>query len=133
LLYACAAPTSAGTFALFAYYNGPIEPAIKVKKIFTVGDWDIGFRTTNAYLDITHLFALDVNWQDTTPHQKARLGMRMCWDEKCREDIDKSIDINPTSYPYPQHFDAPIIDKYASVSSPSTRTYLRVQTIRSVA
>ncbi len=113
-LFACATPSNAGTFALFAYYTGPIEPPIKEKKTFTVGSWDIGFRTSTQYLEITSLVAKDVNWQGYYPSaKKLGWGIRMCWDEDCHEFIDKSIDISSSTYPYPQHFDAPIVEKYS--------------------
>jgi len=110
-LYACAVPTSAGTFSLFAYYNGPVEVIRKPSvKSFTVDEWTLDRIEYASGYSITNLIANDVNWKGYYPTAtKFAWGTRMCWDSVCRENPDGSIAINSITFPYPQNMDAIII------------------------
>lgn len=113
-LMACATPFEAGTYAPFAYYNGPVEKKVvrtpeDGEQFFDVDSWTI---TTEPYfdgLDVSLVRANDVNWSGYYPTAtKLAWGIRMCWDSTCHNNIEGSKPISAGTYPYPQNFDATI-------------------------
>ena len=111
--YACAVPVAAGTFALFGYYNGPVE-TFNVNpvgdKLFTVDHWAGSFATRIGGYDVTNLIAYSVNWDGYYPTaKKLAWGSRMCWDSVCHEYADGTLSINASLFPYPQNKDVTVI------------------------
>jgi hypothetical protein len=106
---ACAAPSAAGTFALFAYYNGPIETKSVAGKLFTVSSWTVTVEPYASGYDVSLILANKVNWKGYYPTAtKLSWGIRMCWDGSCKNHIEGSKAINSISDPYAQNFDATI-------------------------
>lgn len=113
-LYTCATPAFGGTFALFAYYHGPVaqSPAVDDgEKIFTVGSWSMTVGTPREQ-DFSNIYAYDVNWSGYSSATILAWGIEMCWESEadCKSYPDGYIDISKAShYPYPQNYDAPIM------------------------
>ena len=113
-LYACAKPVEAGTFALFAYYNGPAEAAVSTSapKLFTVAHWTITSGIGPRPYDFGNIIAYDVNWQGYPTATRLAWGIEMCWESAsdCHAFPDGYLNISPSGYPYPQHLDVTVMD-----------------------
>jgi hypothetical protein len=120
-MFACAAPKQAGTFALFGYYNGPVERPSSGGKSFTVNHWTGDFEARGSGYDVTNLIAHKVNWNGYYPTAtNLAWGVRMCWGSECREYPDGTLAINSTGFPYPQNRDVTIIDTSTWYIYPAT-------------
>jgi hypothetical protein len=112
-LYACATPTYAGTFALFAYYHGAAAAATAADtgdKIFTVASWTMRVGTPREQ-DFGDIYAYDVNWSGYPMANRLAWGIEMCWEsaDDCHDSPYGYILISNTGlYPYPQNYDVPI-------------------------
>lgn len=113
-LMACASPTEAGTYALFAYYTGPVEKKVVLppddgEQFFDVDSWTITTTPNGNGLDVSLVRANDVNWSGYYPTAtKLAWGIRMCMDSSCNNNIEGTKSISAGTYPYPQNFDATI-------------------------
>ncbi len=111
--FACAKPNEAGTFALFAYYNGPreIENA-QIKepgKSFTVGSWDMTVIETQ----FGDIYANDVNWQGYPTAGRLFFGIYTCWDDLCTDMNTSDMPVLGPTFSYPQHQSITIVEGMA--------------------
>lgn len=110
-LFACTQTREGGTFALFAYYNGPAEviaPPLG-NQLFTVGTWRMTVGRDGRPNDFGLIYADDVNWDGYPNAAKLGWGIQMCWPgDGCRDNDEGSVSITP--YGYPQNYDVTIMD-----------------------
>ena len=119
-LYACANPSKAGVYALFAYYSGPAKAsAPEGSALFTVGSWSMIVNdpilqvfsmsfVNSSWRNFSEIFAYDVNWNGYPNATHLAWGIEMCWlsAADCRAYPDGSISIS--GMPYPQHYTVPV-------------------------
>ncbi len=120
--YACAKPSQAGVYALFAYYSGPakVKAVSHESGIFTVGSWSMSAleRSTQSSLvgigvstwrDFSNIIATDVNWSGYPTATRLAWGIEMCWNfgASCNGNPTGSISISGMAYP--QNYDAPVL------------------------
>lgn len=102
--FACAKPNDPGTYALFAYYNGPKEVAgSEPGQLFTVGNWDWPVDLKGKY---DYIHANVVNWNGYPTATQLVLGLDKSIDFKTKgikTSIQTTIDI--TGKPHPQNYD----------------------------
>jgi hypothetical protein len=104
---ACAQPIEAGTYALFAYYNGPQEYFSEAGTSFTVGEWIM----TVSGNSLTDLYANKVNWQDYPTATQLTYGIKKCVNilGGCKEASYGQTDISGAGFTYPQNYNVTIL------------------------
>ncbi len=111
-LYACSEPITAGTFALFGYYNGPAEVQISVSSCtgaLSVNNWTVDSEPYFTGLSLQNLKAVGINWTSCTQAVGLGWGYRTCIDGDCHQFDNATIGISPLTYPYPQELTETII------------------------
>jgi hypothetical protein len=105
-LYACAAPVNSGTFALFGYYNGPVEQAkvLQCTGALSVDEWSHTAtpRSESTAIDVSNIKAVGINWTSCPEATKLGWGLRMCWNGTCHEYDEHSLAVSALTYPNPQ-------------------------------
>ena len=116
--YACARPTEAGVYALFAYYSGPAAAKVldpQGPPTFTVGSWSMTVEdpslqlsslslTVSTWRTFKDIYANDVNWSGYPTATRLAWGIEMCWDYGADCNTTPSGSASISGLTYPQHY-----------------------------